>query len=227
MSRNQDEYESHELLLAYMQLFPYATIVYMVRKLRPDDKMSYLSLINASNHFFDHDPQSRDDSRFVRRIPRERPIFYIEYRDEKGRKEYLTATCTTRIMTGTPIKCDASAKESRDCGPKGLQRMFTYEHHRVVEVEYKGPARQALKKVKEMRMFEPQECYLDDKLQKVLDDPHPALLDAEVIQIGWKKSYDHLYKSKQRPYPGGMLAQQLADEWTHDENFPLLYFENG
>jgi len=66
---------------------------------------------------------------------------------------------------------------------------------------------------------------LDDQLQKVLDDLHPALLDADVIQIGLKKSYDHLYKSKQRPHPGGMLDQQLADEWMHDENIFLLHFE--
>ena len=227
MSRNQDEYKNCELLLIYIEVFPYAPIVYLVRKMPPDGKISYVPLINVSNHFFDHDPQSRNDSRFLRRIPREHPTFYVEYRAEKGREEYSTVTCTALIMTGTPIKCGASAKESRDGGPKGLQKMFTYEHHRVVEVEYKGLACQALKQVGEMKMLELQECPLDDQLQKVQDDLHPALLDADVIQIGLKKSYDHLYKSKQRPHPGGMLDQQLADKWMHDENILLLHFENG
>jgi len=30
-----------------MQLYPYSTIVYLVQKLRPDGKISYVPLINA------------------------------------------------------------------------------------------------------------------------------------------------------------------------------------
>jgi len=205
-SRNKDEYEHYELLLAYMQLFPHAKIVYMVRKLWPDGKISYLPFINASNHFFDHNPQSRRDSCFVRRFSCEHAIFYIEYHTAMDREVCSTTTCTTRIMTSTPTKSDASAQESRYCGQKGPQRMFTYEHHRVFKVESKGLARQALKMVREMKMLELQKCFLDDDLQEVFDNLHPALLDAEVIQIGLKKGYDYLYKSKQRSHPGGTLA---------------------
>jgi len=164
MSQNQDEYKKYELLLAYTQLFPYATIVHLVQKLRPNGKMSDVPLINASNRFFDHDPQSRDDSRFVRLISREHAIFHIQCRHAMGHEEYSTATCTTRVLTDSPTKCSASANESRGCGQKSPQRMLTYEHHRIVEVKHKGLARQVLKLVKALETLELQEWFLDDDL---------------------------------------------------------------
>jgi len=197
------------------------------QKLRPDGKMSYVPLINASNYFFDQDLQSKDDSRFVHRIPREHAIFQIQYRNAKGHEEFSTATCTIRVMMGPPTKCDVSANESPGCGQKGPQRMCTYEHHQIVEDEHKGLARQALKLVKEMQTLDFQECLLDKDLQVLLDDLCPVLKDAEVIEIGLKTGYDLLYKAKQRPHLGRMMGAHLADEWMHDENFPLLYFEKG
>ena len=156
MSQSQDEYENYELLLAYMQLFPYATIVYLVQKLRPDGQMSFVPLINTSNHFFDHDLHSRNDFRFVRRIPREHAIFHMSPCD--GPRRILNCNVYNSGNDGSPDKCDASANESRGCGQKGPRRIFNYEPHRIIKVEHKCLA-QALKLVKELKTLELQESF--------------------------------------------------------------------
>jgi len=136
--------------------------------------MSYVPLINTSNHFFDHDPQSRDDSHFVLRIPREHAIFHMSPCDRPRR--ILNCNVYNTGNDGSPDKCDANANESRGCGQKGPQRIFTYEQHQIVEVEYKCLARQALKLVKELKKLELQECFLDHDLQAVLDDLRKRVL---------------------------------------------------
>ena len=93
-----------------------------------------------------------------------------------GHEEYSTATCTTRVMTGPPTNVTQMLRDSlassegpsghnHGCGQKGPQRIFTYGHHQIVEVEYKCLARQALKLVKELKKLGLQECFLDHDLQ--------------------------------------------------------------